>query len=148
MAEIDRLRAEVPEFRHAHVCEIARHIGITESRRLRGAYVLRREDVDRSFEDAIAVTGNWTKCGPVYSIPYRSLRSDEVDNLLVAGRCISVDHRVHHSTKEIPSCMATGEAAGVAAALAVRRGVRPATLEASEVRDHLRRKGAIVDVPA
>ncbi len=146
-AEIDRLRAEVPAFRDAHVCEIARQIGITESRRLRGAYVLQREDVDQPFADTIALTGNWTKCGPVYSIPLRCLRSEEVDNLLVAGRCISVDHRVHHSTKEIPSCMATGEAAGVAAALAVRRNVSPAALAAGEVRECLRRGGAIVDVP-
>src|SRR6185295_14569067 len=123
MQEIDRLRTEVPEFADAHVCEIARDLGITESRRLRGVYVLARDDVNRDFDDAIAVTGHWTKYGVTYAIPFRSLRTDEVANLLVAGRCISVDHRTHHATKEIPPSMATGEAAGTAAALAVRRGV-------------------------
>jgi len=102
MAEVDRLRAEVPAFRDAHVCDVARQLGITESRRLQGAYVLGRDDIDRAFDDTIAVTGHWTKYGVRYAIPYRSLRSEHVSNLLVAGRCISVDHRAHHATKEIP----------------------------------------------
>ncbi len=147
MAEIDRLRAEVPEFRRAHVCEIARDLGITESRRLRGAYVLQRDDLNKPFDDAIAVTGHWTKYGVLYAIPYRSLLCPEVDNLLVAGRCISVDHRVHHATKEIPPAMATGEAAGTAAALAVCRRVLPRALDVAELRARLRSAGAIVDLP-
>jgi hypothetical protein len=148
MAEIDRLRREVPAFARAHVCEIARDLGITESRRLQGAYVLRRDDLNRAFDDAIAVTGHWTKYGVLYAIPYRTLYSPAVDNLLVAGRCISVDHRVHHATKEIPPAMATGEAAGTAAALAVRRGVVPSAVDVGELRDALRTAGAIVDLPA
>jgi FAD dependent oxidoreductase len=147
MAEARRLVAEVPQFRQAHVCEIARQLGITESRRLLGVYVLRRDDVDRRFDDTVAVTGHWTKYGVTYAIPYRSLRTDQVTNLLVAGRCISVDHRVHHATKEIPASMATGEAAGIAAALAVRRGVAPGALDVAALRDRLRAAGAIVDPP-
>src|SRR6185436_11056544 len=146
--KIDRLRAEVPQFRRAHVCEIARDLGITESRRLRGTYVLGRDDIDRDFDDAIAITGHWTKYGVTYAIPFRSLRTDEVENLLVAGRCISVDHRTHHATKEIPPSMATGEAAGSAAALAVRRGTALADLPIGELREQLRSAGAIVDRPA
>ena len=64
------------------------------------------------------------------------------------GRCISVDHRVHHATKEIPPSMATGEAAGTAAALAVRRGLALADLPIDVLRDELRTAGAIVDPPA
>jgi hypothetical protein len=147
MSEIDRLRREVPAFRRAHVCEIARDLGITESRRLLGAYVLGRDDLNRDFDDAVAVTGHWTKYGVLYAIPFRSLWSPVVDNLLVAGRCISVDHRVHHATKEIPPAMATGEAAGTAAAMAARRGVVPAALDVAELRQTLRQAGAIVDLP-
>jgi len=148
MAEVDRLRAEVPEFRRAHVCDVASQLGITESRRLRGDYILRREDVDRAFDDTIAVTGHWTKYDARYAIPYRALRSSRIANLLVAGRCISVDHRVHHATKEIPPCIATGEAAGTAAALALRGGVAPGAVDVTALREHLRRAGAIVDFPA
>ena len=148
MQEIDRLRTEVPEFADAHVCEIARDLGITESRRLRGAYVLARDDMDRDFADTIAITGHWTKYGVTYAIPFRCLRTDQVANLLVAGRCISVDHRAHHATKEIPPSMATGEAAGTAAALAVRRAVALADLPIDVLRDELRTAGAIVERPA
>ncbi len=148
MAEVDRLRAEVPGFRRAHVCDVASQLGITESRRLHGDYVLRRDDVDRMFDDTIAVTGHWTKYGARYAIPYRALRSSRIANLLVAGRCISVDHRVHHATKEIPPCVATGEAAGTAAALAVRGRVAPATIDVGVLRDRLRNVGAIVDFPS
>jgi hypothetical protein len=111
-----------------------------------GEYVLAREDMDRPFADAIAVTGHWTKYGVTYQIPYRSLLPRDVSNLLVAGRCISVDHRVHHATKEIPPCMATGEAAGTAAALALREGVAPRELDVGALRERLAAQGAILSV--
>jgi glycine/D-amino acid oxidase-like deaminating enzyme len=144
MKEVDRLRAEVPQFRRAHLCDIATQLGITESRRLVGEYVLRREDMDRPLDDAIGITGHWTKYGARYWIPYRSLLVRELDNLLAAGRCISVDHRTHHATKEIPACMVTGQAAGTAAALAVQSGVGLKQLDVSKLRDALRRAGAIL----
>jgi FAD dependent oxidoreductase len=144
MKEVDRLRAEVPQFRNAHLCDIATQLGITESRRLVGEYVLRREDMDHPIDDAIGITGHWTRYGARYWIPYRSLLVREVDNLLAAGRCISVDHRTHHATKEIPACMVTGQAAGTAAALAVRRGVGPKQIDIVELQDTLRRGGAIL----
>jgi hypothetical protein len=145
MEVADELRRDRPEFGQAHVCEIARDLGVTESRRLVGTYVLRREDMDRPIDDAIAVTGHWTKYGALYWIPYRSLTSPDLENLLVAGRCISVDHRVHHATKEIPPCVATGEAAGTAAAMAVQANVAPARLPVAELRARLARQGAILE---
>ena len=144
--ELERLRREVPGFERAHLCQVADQLGITESRRLVGRRVLRREDMDRALDDAVAVTGHWTKYGALYQIPLDCLLPRELDNLLVAGRCISVDHRVHHATKEIPACMATGEAAGTAAALAVARGVDPAELDVAELRERLVRAGAIVSL--
>ena len=90
--------------------------------------------MDRPIDDAIAITGHWTKYGALYWIPYRSLLLRELDNLLVAGRCISVDHRTHHATKEIPACMATGEAAGTAAALAVQAGIGPKQVDVAPCR--------------
>jgi 2-polyprenyl-6-methoxyphenol hydroxylase-like FAD-dependent oxidoreductase len=144
MTEADRLRASVPGFQQATVSLMADQLGITESRRLQGDYVMTREDLDRTFDDVIARTGHWTKYDCVYNIPYRSLLPRSLDNLLVAGRCISVDHRVHHATKEIPPCMATGEAAGTAAALAVRSGVSVKQLDVSLLQKQLRDQGAIL----
>lgn len=148
MEAVDELRRMHPQLAEAHVCEIARDLGITESRRLAGEYVLKREDMDRPCDDVIAITGHWTKYGALYWIPYRSLLPKEISNLLVAGRCISVDHRTHHATKEIPSCMATGEAAGTAAALAVQSGVQPKALDVRVLQEKLRERGAILDRPA
>jgi hypothetical protein len=146
MAEFERLRREEPGFARAHLCRIAEQLGITESRRLLGRRVLGRDEMDRRQPDAVALTGHWTKYGALYWIPYGALLPRELDNLLVAGRCISVDHRVHHATKEIPACFATGEAAGTAAALAVKAGLAPASLDASALRAQLLAAGAILDV--
>ena len=144
MEEVDRLRAEIPGFARAHLCHIADQLGITESRRLVGEYMLGRDDVDQPCDDVIAITGHWTKYEALYYIPYRSLLAREFSNLLVAGRCISVDHRVHHATKEIPPCMATGEAAGTAAALAVRAGIEPKQVEVKTLQEQLEKRGAIL----
>jgi hypothetical protein len=111
-----------------------------------GRHVLAREEVDKPCDDVIAITGNWTQYQSLYYIPYRSLLTAQFANLLVAGRCISVDHRVHHATKEIPPCMATGEAAGVAAALSVRAGNDPATLDVKLLQNRLESQGAILQL--
>jgi FAD dependent oxidoreductase len=144
IAEADRLRASVPGFQQATVSLMADQLGITESRRLQGNYLMTRDDLDRPFDDVIARTGHWTKYDCVYNIPYRSLLPRSIDNLLVAGRCISVDHRVHHATKEIPPCMATGQAAGTAAALAVKSGVSVKELDVTFLQQQLRNQGAIL----
>ncbi len=144
MEEVDRLRREVPGFEDAHLCHVADQLDVTESRRLVGEYVLGRDDMDRAFDDVVAVTGHWTKYGAVYNIPYRSLLAREFDNLLSAGRCISVDHRAHHATKEIPACMATGEAAGTAAALAVAMGVDAKRVDLPALQKRLVDRGAIL----
>jgi len=145
MNEAARLRSKVPGFENATVSLMADQLGITESRRLQGDYVMTRDDLDRQFDDVVARTGHWTKYDCVYNIPYRSLLPRSLDNLLVAGRCISVDHRVHHATKEIPPCMATGEAAGTAAALAVKSGVGVKRMDVSLLQNQLRAQGAILD---
>ncbi|MBI3246854.1 MAG: FAD-dependent oxidoreductase [Deltaproteobacteria bacterium] len=144
MEEVDRLRRDIPGFRNAHLCHIADQLGITESRRLVGEYMLDRGDIDKPCDDVIAITGHWTQYESLYYIPYRSLLPKEFSNLLVAGRCISVDHRVHHATKEIPPCMATGEAAGTAAALAVRGNFDPKHLDVRTLQQRLEARGAIV----
>jgi FAD dependent oxidoreductase len=142
MDEVDRLRAQVPGFEDAHLTDVALTLGITESRRLAGAYTLARDDAGRVFDDTIASTGHWTKYGAVYHIPYRSLLPRRTTNLLVAGRCISVDHRVHHATKEIPPAFATGEAAGIAAVQALRASAPVQRVDVGALQGALRAAGA------
>ena len=147
MQEFERLREQVPGMRDAHLCGIATQLGITESRRLVGLHVLTRAEMNRDFDDAIAITGHWTRAGDVYAIPYRSLLCHEHPNLIAAGRHISVDHRTHNATKEIPACIATGQAAGIAAQLALDCGGDLRKVEVTRLRDELRRTGALLDYP-
>jgi hypothetical protein len=143
--EAARLQQDVPGFEDAYVSLMADQLGVTESRRLTGEYVLARDDLNAAFDDVIARTGHWTKYDCVYNIPYRSLLPRGIDNLLVAGRCISADHRAHHATKEIPPCMATGQAAGTAAAMAAASGVGVKDVDVSALQGRLRAQGAILE---
>ncbi len=141
---LGRTRAERPGFERAVLAQIATQLGITESRRLEGVHILTAAEADRPFPDAIARTGHWSKYDQHFDVPYRSLLPRDLDGLLVAGRCISVDHRVHSATKEIPCCFATGEAAGVAAAMALEAGVAPRAVEVGRLQGVLRGRGALV----
>ena len=78
---------------------------------------------------------------PCYSIPYRCLLPKTVENLLVCGRCISVDHIAHASTRIQGTCILTGQAAGTAAAMAKTQGWEPARLAAEELRQKLQNDG-------
>jgi hypothetical protein len=136
------LRASDPAFANAWLDDYAHMLGITESRRLIGDHVLTKEEHDHAFADAIARTGHWTKRGVVYEIPYRSLTTPAAANLLVAGRCISTSRYVHQATKEIPAAMATGEAAGTAAAIAATTSIAARNVNVDQVRAALRAAGA------
>ena len=87
------------------------------SRRLCGRYTMAGGDETRTMPDSIGMTGDWTKRGPVYEIPFSALVGDDVENLIAAGRIISADEPVWNVTRVIPPCAVTGQAAGTAAAL-------------------------------
>ncbi len=95
--------------------------GFRMTRRLVGSYSLLGEDKYRWFEDAVGLTSDWRKAGPVWSIPLRCLVAPKTHNLAVAGRCISAATSVWDVTRSIPACGVTGEAAGVAVSLALER---------------------------
>lgn len=87
------------------------------SRRIVGAYT--QDDAENRvfFEDSIGLTGDWRKAGPCYEIPYRTLYTSAVPNLIAAGRIISVTDAMWDITRVIPACAVTGEAAGTAASM-------------------------------
>jgi hypothetical protein len=140
------LQQSDPAFASAWLDDFALMLGITESRRLVGDYVLTKEEGDVMFPDTVARTGHWTKRDVVYHVPYRCLTTPAATNLLVAGRCISATRYVHQATKEIPAAMATGEAAGVAAALAAAAESAVRDVDADALRSALRAAGADVGV--
>ena len=87
------------------------------TRRLVGEYTFTLDDDHKYFEDSVGLYSNWRKRGPVYELPFRSLYSAKVKNLLTAGRCISVDDDMWEISRVIPCCSVMGEAAGLAAAM-------------------------------
>src|SRR5437660_1551710 len=146
-AAFEGLRRDVPAFAHAWIDDYARMLGITESRRLQGDYVLEKADGDVRFPDSVAQTGHWTKRHVVYDVPYRCLTTAALANVLAAGRCISTTRYVHQATKEIPAAMATGEAAGAAAVHALSAGGRVHDVDVDAVRADLRATGACIGGP-
>ena len=87
------------------------------TRRLAGEYELSDKEAHVRFEDSVGMVANWKKRGPVYEVPFRTLYSGKVKNLIVAGRCTSVTETMWDIMRVIPCCAVTGEAAGVAAAM-------------------------------
>lgn len=149
----------VPGFQHAHFVKTAPFLGIRETRRIRGLYTMTQEDVlgCRHFDDAIAVAsypldihhpqgGGCTLvwCGDCYDIPYRSLLPQQVNNLIIAGRCISTTHEAMSAIRVMAPCMAMGEAAGRAAKMAVREGISLADIDVQRLQDELLAKGAFL----
>jgi len=87
------------------------------TRRLEGEYVMDITEEHTRFEDSVGMVGNWRKRGPVYEVPFRTLYSAQVKNLITAGRCVSVSNALWDIMRVIPCCAVTGEAAGIAAAM-------------------------------
>ncbi len=90
---------------------------IRMTRRIAGEYTLDTKEAHTYFEDSIGMVSNWKKRGPVYEVPFRTLYSKEIKNLIFAGRCTSVTDAMWDIMRVIPCCAVTGQAAGLAAAM-------------------------------
>lgn len=120
---------------------------IRMARRIEGAYTLTEADLSAHFEDNIGATGDWRRPNPVYEIPYRTLYTPEVDNILAAGRCISATGVAWEVTRVIPPAAVTGQAAGTAAAmLAGNAASSAAALPVCELREKLSAAGVMLDI--
>jgi hypothetical protein len=138
-AELDFLRGHVPGFENAYLVATAPYLGVRESRRVVGEYVLREGDAGRPFPDTIGYLWYSGMRAKVYPLPYRCLLPRRTENLLVAGRCFSATHSVQNKLREIPACMMMGEAAGVAGALSVRSNMELRELKPEDIRFELAR---------
>ena len=160
------LRNYVPGAENAVIVSSGPAVGIRESRRVMGDYVLTKEDFFRraDFDDAIAYycypidihalrpgeqTKEWNELyynrryqpGEAYGIPYRCLTPKGIKNLLTAGKIISCDPIMLGSVRVVPCCFATGQAAGTAAAMAARSDISVRSVDPTVLRDSLKRKG-------
>jgi 2-polyprenyl-6-methoxyphenol hydroxylase-like FAD-dependent oxidoreductase len=115
------------------------------TRRLAGEFELDSAHRHQWFEDAVTLAGDWRQPGPVYAVPYRSIVATTRSNLLVAGRCVSSTRSGAEITRVIPVCVATGEAAGTAAAMAAGSGIDLRRIDVTALQMRLRAKGVRLD---
>jgi hypothetical protein len=169
IALMNFFRKYVPGFENSYLLQTATQIGIRETRRVMGEYVFNHDDVwqGSKFDDVVMrsaypvdihpptgigykrVEDKPTKPGAPppgdwYEVPYRSLVPLEVDNLLIAGRCVSATHEGQGAVRIMPNCMALGQAAGTAAALCAKQGVKPRALDTKVLKACLLEQGAII----
>ncbi|MFX0101940.1 MAG: FAD-dependent oxidoreductase [Candidatus Hodarchaeota archaeon] len=157
------LREFVPGFENCYVISSASMMGVRETRHFEGEYVLTEDDIlnAKVFDDwavtkahfnfdvhnikgaGLDDTGVQKKFpqGKPYTIPYRCLVPKKVDNLLLAGRNISGTHMAHSNYRVMPICANIGQAAGIAAALCVKRGKNPRNLDVKALQDALANQG-------
>lgn len=156
-------KKHIKGFENSRLIMTGSEIGIRESRMIDGEYILTGEDLKacKKFDDSIAL-GNYDidihnpegsgtshylfKDGEYYTIPYRCLIPKNSKNLLVAGRCISVDHNAQASIRIMPIVCTLGEAAGTAAALAYKSNCNVNDIDVKLLRSTLKQNGAAVEL--
>jgi len=148
------MKKNVAGFEKSYLMKTGAQIGVRESRRIMGQYVLNADDVitGRKFDDGISCgsyaidihnpAGTGTKMvyldeGIYYNIPYRCLVPRSVDNLIIASRCISATHEAHSSMRVMPTVWGIGQAGGTAAAMCVRDGLQPGKVDSAALRKML-----------
>ena len=152
------LRKYVPGCEDARLKSTASYIGIRESRHIKGEYRLTAEDLlsAKVPEDSILIAANSVDVhgrfgpksneytpinGSYYGVPYRSLIPLGIDGLLLAGRCISADSTAAGAIRVMPPCMAMGQAAGTAAAMAAKQNIPVRDVEISLLQEQLKNNG-------
>jgi glycine/D-amino acid oxidase-like deaminating enzyme len=136
-ALLDFVRAHMPGFERCYLVDVAPQTGVRQTRLLAGEYVVEKDDLAARtrFPDTVAR-------GRDYTTPYRAMLPRNVEGLLVAGRHYSATPSAQKISREIPPCMAMGEAAGVAAAMALDAGVRVRDVDVAALQTRLRAQGA------
>jgi hypothetical protein len=145
---IEALRLYTPGFEHCRLRHFGMTLGARDSRKIVGRYDLTGEDVrgEARFDDSVGVFPEFVDgygvlmlptTGRYFQVPYGILVPQEVDNLLVAGRCVAGDRISHAATRNQMCCAVTGQAAGVAAAVSLREGTTTGEVSVERVQKAL-----------
>eukprot|EP01062_Namystynia_karyoxenos_P056265 TRINITY_DN47236_c0_g1_i1.p2 TRINITY_DN47236_c0_g1~~TRINITY_DN47236_c0_g1_i1.p2 ORF type:complete len:567 (+),score=227.10 TRINITY_DN47236_c0_g1_i1:79-1701(+) len=151
MHALAALRHTVPGFEKSKLRNLAMTIGIRDTRKILGRYNLTGKDVlgQGRFPDSIGIFPEFVDgyailvlptTGRYFQVPYGCLQSPDVDNLLVAGRCVAGDKTSHAAMRNIMACTVTGQGAGVAAAVSCKLGVPTSAVPIERVQEELRRQ--------
>jgi hypothetical protein len=145
-AHLEYFRAHAPGFENAYLLQSAPQIGVRHARRLKGVgSVLRTQWPNGiALPDEVGVSPAVSPKFPNISIPYGALVPERLDGLLACGRHVSCDKNSHGFMREIPQCWITGQAAGVAAALAVAQGVQPRAVDVVSLQSALVKQGVFL----
>lgn len=141
---VDYFRENVPGFGKAKVIDTAPQVGTRSSRLMDGEYIITRKELmeGAKYDDAVVVAQppykNFNADDALKQIPYRCFLPKTVENLLVAGRCISGDLGAIEMLRVIPTAMLMGQAVGTAAAMAVAVGIKPRAVSVTELQEKLR----------
>jgi hypothetical protein len=146
MTMLDFYRRNMPGFNDAWIMATAPQMGTRHSRRLAGVKKVVREEwtAGKLHEDEIGISPPPNPRSPNVSIPLGCLIPVGVDNLLAAGRNLSCDAATHTFLRLIPQCWEMGQAAGVAATVAIQAGTRVRDVDVSEVRRQLVKQGVVL----
>ena len=143
-------RQNAPGFENAYMMLSAPQIGVRHTRRLSGVSAVTRRQWPTSMvhPDEVGVTPSVSPKFPNISVPYASLIPETLDGLLAPGRHVACDRNSHGFMREIPQCWLTGQAAGVAAAVAISQGVTPRHVDIARVQSALRNQGVYLRTAA
>jgi succinate dehydrogenase/fumarate reductase flavoprotein subunit len=135
------------ELKDIELVGVGPQMGVRETRRVKGSYVLTEEDAlqGQKFDDVIAWRSGHLDIGfvrltrmKIHDVPYRAIVPEKLDGLLMAGRCISATHVGASAGKSMGNCVATGHAAGIAAAMSAGTNRRPRELSVGKIQNALR----------
>jgi hypothetical protein len=140
-------RANMPGFERAWLMDTAAQIGTRHSRRLKGTsrVTVDRWKQDGRSDESIGLCPGLSPEFPTLEIPYGALVPEKLDGLLAAGRNLSSDPGSHIALREIPECWVLGQAAGVAAAVAVQQRVEPRSVRVADLQARLRAQGVALE---
>ncbi len=169
---VEFLKKRVPGFSQSHLIDSASSVGVRETRHIKGQHIVTIEEIleSKKYDDSIGKISahlplakemhspdggegghedlvNRTYMWPLhcYELPYRALIPQEIEGLVLGGRCISVTHEADRWTRNMPCCMVTGQAAGIAGAVAAKSGVYASQIDRQTLRAALKEQKCLED---
>ena len=158
LKKLSWLKENIPGYQNAYVVT-ADKLGFRESRRIKGEYQVSEQDIleGRQFKDSIGLNnmpldmhlpqGGWEYrvVQKPHQIPFRCIVPQKVQNLLVAGRCISSTHLAQASLRKVTACFVTGQASGTAAAICAKGNILPRNIDINDLQETLKGQGCILE---